>query len=230
MNVAFIPVRGGSKSIPLKNIKILNGKPLVYWTAKAACLCKYIDKVYVSTDSEKIRCVIQKFCKDEEGLFRKIEVIGRSRESASDTASTEQALLEFGEKYNFSAVALIQATSPLLEANDLDRGFEAFSTPGTDSVMSAVLQKRFYWQYMEKGYIRPVNYDYHNRPRRQEMEGELVENGAFYIISRERLLCGRNRMSGNIKAIEMDSRSFFEVDEIEDWIIVEQLMKEKGWR
>ena len=45
MNVAFIPVRGGSKSIPLKNIKIIFGKPLVYWTIKAACDCRFIDKI-----------------------------------------------------------------------------------------------------------------------------------------------------------------------------------------
>ena len=61
MNVAFIPVRGGSKSIPLKNIKPISGKPLVYWTVKAACGCKYIDKVYVSTDSEKIKETVESF-------------------------------------------------------------------------------------------------------------------------------------------------------------------------
>lgn len=55
MNVAFIPVRGGSKSIPLKNIKPMCGKPLVYWTVAAACGCDAIDKVYVATDSDKIR-------------------------------------------------------------------------------------------------------------------------------------------------------------------------------
>ena len=59
MNVAFIPVRGGSKSIPLKNIKPMCGKPLVYWTVAAACGCKNIDKVYVATDSEKIRETLQ---------------------------------------------------------------------------------------------------------------------------------------------------------------------------
>ena len=55
MIAAFIPVRGGSKSIPLKNIKEIAGKPLVYWTVKAACDCPAIDKVYVSTDSELIK-------------------------------------------------------------------------------------------------------------------------------------------------------------------------------
>lgn len=99
MNVAFIPVRGGSKSIPLKNIKSICGKPLVYWTVKAACDCKYIDKVYVATDSEKIKETVEGFKTGiESGLFEKAKVIDRSLESASDTASTEFAMLEFAEK------------------------------------------------------------------------------------------------------------------------------------
>ena len=61
MNVAFIPVRGGSKSIPLKNIKPIGGKPLVYWTVKAACACKYIDRVYVATDSDIIKDTVENF-------------------------------------------------------------------------------------------------------------------------------------------------------------------------
>ena len=54
-NIAFIPVRGGSKSIPMKNIKVLNGKPLVYWTAAAASGAGWIDKVIIATDSEEIK-------------------------------------------------------------------------------------------------------------------------------------------------------------------------------
>jgi len=113
MNVAFIPVRGGSKSIPLKNIKEINGKPLVYWTIKAACECKFIDKVYVATDSVEIKEVINRF-QNQDGKFDKVCVIGRSAESATDTASTEFAMLEFAEHYEFDNIVLIQATSPLL--------------------------------------------------------------------------------------------------------------------
>ena len=80
MNVAFIPVRGGSKSIPLKNIKMIAGKPLIYWTAKAASGCTYIDKVYIATDSDEIKRVVNEL------MIDKVEVIGRSMESASDTA------------------------------------------------------------------------------------------------------------------------------------------------
>lgn len=229
MNVAFIPVRGGSKSIPLKNIKLICGKPLVYWTTKAACGCKYIDKVYVATDNDKIRETIESFKNSiEADLFAKAEVIDRSTESASDTASTEFAMLEFAKNYEFKNIVLIQATSPLLQSGDLDRGFEEFNSAGTDSVLSVVRQKRFYWVNDELGYIHPQNYDVFHRPRRQEFDGYLVENGAFYISSKEDLIKTKNRVSGNIKALEMNEDTFFEMDELNDWVIIEALMKKNG--
>ena len=229
MNAAFIPVRGGSKSIPLKNIRPISGKPLVYWTVKAACGCRYIDRVYVATDSERIRETVESFRRGVEAdLFSKVEVIGRSPESATDTASTEFAMLEFAADHAFDNIVLVQATSPLLQASDLDRGFEAFLTPGTDSVLSVVRQKRFHWSNDGDGYAHPTNYDVFHRPRRQEFDGYLVENGAFYISSREDLLRTRNRVSGNIKAVEMSEDSFFEIDEPSDWVIIEALMKKNG--
>ena len=229
MNVAFIPVRGGSKSIPLKNIKPICGRPLVYWTVKAACGCKYIDKVYVATDSDKIRETVESFkAGTEVSLFSKCKVIGRSAESASDTASTEFAMLEFAENYEFDNIVLIQATSPLLQASDLDKGFEAFIEEGVDSVLSVVPQKRFHWGSDEKGYVHPTNYDVFHRPRRQEFDGYLVENGAFYISSKTDLIKSQNRVSGNIKAVEMNEDTFFEIDEPSDWVIIEALMKKNG--
>ena len=229
MNVAFIPVRGGSKSIPLKNIKLINGKPLVYWSVKAACGCKYIDKVYVSTDSDKIKKVVNGFkLGNEKGLFSKLEVIQRSKESASDTASTEFAMLEFAETYNFDNIVLIQATSPLLLSTDIDKGFMAFFEEGTDSVLSVVRQKRFHWKKNANGFVVPTNYDVFQRPRRQEFDGYMVENGAFYISSKKDLLKTKNRVSGNIKAIEMNEDTFFEIDEPSDWVIVEALMIKNG--
>ena len=222
MNVAFIPVRGGSKSIPLKNIKVINGQPLVYWVVKAAQECKYIDKVYVATDSDAIRSTVATF------KFDKVQVIDRSAESASDTASTEFAMLEFANKYDFDNIVLIQATSPLLSYKDLDKGFEAFNEKGTDSVLSVVRQKRFHWAEDEKGFAHPANYDVFKRHRRQEFDGYLVENGAFYITSKQDLLKYKNRVSGNIKAVEMNEDTFFEIDEPSDWIIIEALMKKNG--
>ncbi len=250
MNVAFIPVRGGSKSIPLKNIKPICGKPLVYWTVKAACECAHIDKVYVATDSDEIRQVVEGFktssileCKNKNGYiessadgyesrsgensFAKVEVIGRSVESASDTASTEFAMLEFAGNYDFDNIVLIQATSPLLSAEDLNAGFKAYEEPETDSVLSVVRQKRFNWKIDDEGFASPSNYDVFNRPRRQEFNGYFVENGAFYITSKELLLKSKNRVSEKIKAVEMPEDSFFEIDEPSDFEIIEGLMKKR---
>ena len=91
-NIAFIPVRGGSKSIPMKNIKVLNGKPLVYWTAAAASGAGCIDKVIIATDSEEIKKIVLGF------ELPKVEVYDRNPENASDTASTESVMLEYIKK------------------------------------------------------------------------------------------------------------------------------------
>lgn len=229
VNVAFIPVRGGSKSIPLKNIKPICSKPLVYWTIKAACACKYIDKVYVATDNDKIRRTVEniKYGNDSH-LFTKAEVIGRSIESASDTASTEYAMLEFAKNFEFENIVLVQATSPLLQAADLNRGFEVFQTEGTDSVISVVRQKRFQWENDDKGFAHPTNYDIFHRPRRQEFDGYFIENGAFYISSKAALIKSQNRISGNVKAVEMNEDTFLEIDEPSDWTIIEMLMKKNN--
>ena len=221
-NIAFIPVRGGSKSIPLKNIHPLCGKPLVYWTVKAACECERIDKVYVSTDSEQIRCTVEAFG------FKKVTVVDRSAETASDTASTESAMLEFAQRHDFAHVVLIQATSPLLTAEDLNHGFVVYDRPDCDSVFSAVRRYQFLWTDDEKGTAKPMNYDIFHRPRRQEYNGYLIENGAFYITSKERLLLTKNRFSGKIMPSEMGGNTTFEIDEPEDWTIVEAVMRKIG--
>ncbi len=226
MNVAFIPVRGGSKSIPLKNIKSICGRPLIYWTAKAACGSENIDKVYIATDSDEIRKTVEAFAnKDNEDIFKKIEIIGRSAATASDTASTESAMLEFAANYDFDNIILIQATSPLLTSADIDKGFNAFNSDNTDSVLSVVRQKRFNWKTDDSGYSLPLNYDIFKRPRRQEFDGYLVENGAFYITSKSALVESKNRISGNIRTVEMSDASYHEIDEVDDWVIAEHLLR-----
>lgn len=222
--MAFIPVRGGSKSIPLKNIKQIAGHPLVYWTAKAANDCRYIDTVYIATDSEEIAETVRQLHLD------KVKVIGRSPETASDTASTESAMLEFAENYQFDNIALIQATSPLLTAKELEGGFELYGAENTDSVLSVVRQKRFCWKKEEEGTVTADNYDIFHRPRRQEFEGYLVENGAFYITGRDKLLGTGCRISGNIRAFEMDEATYFEIDEPSDWIVIEEQLKRRRGR
>ena len=220
--MALIQVRGGSKSIPFKNIREIAGKPLVYWTAKAANDCELIDKVYVATDSDKIKEVVKGLKLD------KVEVIGRSSDNASDTASTESVMLEFAAGYEFDNIVLIQATSPLLTSADLRGGFEVYANRDTDSVLSVVRQKRFQWKINKDEFVVPVNYDIYHRPRRQEFDGFLVENGAFYITGKELLLKSKNRISGNIRAYEMDETTYLEIDEPGDWEVIEKLLKDRN--
>ena len=222
MNIALIPARGGSKSIPQKNIKPIAGKPLIYWAVKAASECGDINKVYVCTDCEAISSHVLQF------KLPNVEVIGRTAESATDTASTESVMLEFSRSFMFENIALIQATSPLVTAEDLHEGFKQIAQDGVDSVISVVRQKRFIWSDTEKGYIEPANYDLSNRPRRQEFEGFLVENGAFYMTGRDALIQSGCRLSGNIKPVLMPDESYVEIDEPSDWLFVENILRQRS--
>lgn len=228
VTVAFIPVRGGSKSIPLKNIMPLAGRPLLYWTLDAALGSNHIDRIYVSTDSGDIARAVESY-RDNLSLERQTEVqcIGRSAQTATDTASTESAMLEFAQNYQFDKIILIQATSPLLTSFHLDQAIYKYDVGKFDSMLSLVRQKRFIWREDVEGFVEPVNYDPLTRPRRQEMDGFLVENGSFYITSRPGLLDTGCRLSGRIGFYEMPEETYFEIDEPSDWIIVEQLLKQK---
>ena len=225
MNIAFIPVRGGSKSIPLKNIKILNGKPLVYWTAKAANDAMFVDKVIIATDSEEIKSTVLSFG------FDKLEVYDRNPANAQDTSSTESVMVEYIEKSELEGedkFILIQATSPLLKSNHIDEMYEKLLNSDADSIFSGVREKQFHWIETLQG-VEPINYDYKNRPRRQDFNGIIAENGACYINSVKNILENNCRISGKIITYEMPPETAYEIDEPSDWLIIENIMKE-GYR
>lgn len=215
---AFIPVRGGSKSIPLKNIKNIAGKPLVYWTIEAALECSFIDKVFVSTDSQEIEECVTKLNNP------KLAAIDRGPETATDTATSESALIEFCHKYEYDYIFFIQATSPLLTSQDLTVAWEKYRSHKLDSLLSVVRQKRFIWQENQNGTAEPLNYNPLNRPRRQEFQGYLVENGAFYLSACENILSSGCRISDKTGIYEMCEESYFELDEPSDWLIIENLL------
>lgn len=212
--VAFIPARGSSKSIKEKNIMPIAGKPLIYWTILACVESKSIEKIYVSTDSEKIKQTVEGFG------FDKVEVISRSPETATDTATSESALIEFCQNYEFDKVVFLQATSPLTKAKDIDGALEKLKNEGADSLISAVHNFQFLWD--TKG--NPINYNPENRPRRQDWDGYYIENGAFYISTRKNILDSKCRISGKISYWEMSSKTIFEVDEPSDWQIIEKFI------
>ena len=215
--IAVIPARGDSKGIVGKNIALLDGKPLLYWTCKAASECPLIDKTYVSTDDVDIANVVMELS------LPKVTVFHRTPETATDEASSELPLIEVAKKFKCDYIALIQATSPLLTAGDLRHGFEKLVC--YDSVISVVEFKRFVWRKTKDG-VMPFNYDPQKRPRRQDMHETYVENGAFYITSRKALLESGCRINGTVGTVVMDPASYYEIDEQRDFEIVATLKKE----
>lgn len=215
--LALIPLRGGSKSIPKKNIKEIAGKPLCAWVLEAASQAAHIDAVYVSTESAEIEAVVH-------SLNLNVKVIQRPNELATDEASTESVMLHFMDKVAFNNLVTIQATSPLLLSEHLDDALQQFQLKNLDSMLSAVRTKRFFWN--DNG--TAFNYDPLNRPRRQEFAGTLMENGAFYITRRSILEHYKCRLGGKIGIYEMPEKSEVEIDELSDWDIVSRLLQKSN--
>ncbi len=216
--VAFVPVRGGSKSIPLKNIKPLNGKPLVFWCLNSLQHANLVDEIVISTDSDEIAKVVSGF------NFSKVNIYKRSTENANDTASTESAMLEYinDEKLATDNIfMLVQATSPLTQTKHIDEALKQYFEGKYDSVLSCVRTHRFFWNAGGT----PKNYDYYNRPRRQDFDGDLMENGAIYINTVANIIKHGNRLSGKIGIYEMPAYTATEIDEPDDWAILENLMR-----
>ncbi|ATU08258.1 acylneuraminate cytidylyltransferase [Methanohalophilus portucalensis] len=218
MNIAFIPARCGSKSIPLKNIKPFCGQPLIYWSLKALEDSKSIDKAVVATDCHEVADTVNSF------NFSKVEIYWRNPANARDEASTESVMLEYLNNSDYNEkdfFVLVQATSPMTKPEDFDDAFSLLWNNKRDSLLTCARLRRFIWD--EEG--DPLNYDYLHRPRRQDFKGTLVENGAFYINQIKNILENQNRLSGNIAIYEMPEYTSIELDEPDDWNIAENLMR-----
>lgn len=215
--IAFIPARCGSKSIPFKNIKIFCGKPLIYWGTNSLENSKTIDKIIIATDCKEIANVVESF------NFKKASVYWRNPANTQDSSSTESVMLEYikqSDLKNNDYFFLVQATSPFTQSEDFDLAFQLLKRQKADSLLSCTRVKRFFWN--EDGI--PINYDFKNRPRRQDFKGNLVENGAFYINIVENILKNKNRLSGKISIYEMPEFTSIELDEPDDWKMAEILM------
>ncbi|MEE2700035.1 MAG: HAD family hydrolase [Bacteroidota bacterium] len=212
--IAFIPARGGSKSIPRKNIKSFCGKPLIYWNLHELQKSD-VDQVIVATDSSEIKDVVNSFG------FSKVKIYDRNPENAKDTSSTDSVMLEYinsSDLKDEDTFMLVQATSPFTQKIHFNEGLELFKD--YSSVLSCCESKRFFWK---EG--NALNYDIYNRPRRQDFKGTLIENGAFYISLVQDIKETRNRLSGEIGMYQMPEYTFTEIDEPEDWIVAESIMK-----
>ena len=218
--LAIIPARGGSKGIPRKNIRFLCGKPLIAYTIEAALGSKIIDRVVVSTEDGEIAKIARDYG---------AEIIERPEEFATDSASTEPVLehavkyLEKIEDYRANVVVLLQLTSPLRNSQHIDEAIETFFSNKYDSLLSVCPSHAFLWK-VDRDRVCPINYDFQNRPRRQDRQPEYQENGAIYITKCDILMSEHNRLGGKIGLYIMPAEDSWEIDTEFDFRLCEQLI------
>lgn len=218
--IAIIPLRAGSKGIPGKNKKKLLGRPLFSWTLSEAIFSN-LDEIYIFTDDKDIIEYVNK----NYTWTEKVKIMERSEESATDTASTEFGMLELAKNldYDFDILCLLQATSPLTTKEDINECLNEIEKENYDSALTVVNTMRFIWD--EDG--KSINYNYNLRPRRQDFKGLLVENGAVYTTTKEQFKNSGVRIGGNIAIVKMPEDTLTEIDEKEDWIIMEKLIENR---
>jgi len=219
-----IPARGGSKGILRKNIKLLAGQPLITYTIKAALQSKYLTRVILSTEDEEIAEIAKEYG---------AQVTTRPVGLATDTALTSLVLehvvrhLEETENYRADVVVLLQPTSPLRNSRHIDEALGIFFRDGYDSLLSVCPSHAFIWR-MSENRPYPLNYDFANRPMRQDRELEYRENGAIYITKYETLISKHNHLGGKIGLYVMPEGDSLEIDtEFEFWLS-EQIMSKKS--
>lgn len=221
MQILFIiPARGGSKGLPGKNIKPLNGIPLLTHSVQHALHSKFDKKVVVSTDDSAIA---------EVAIASGAEVIERPIDISGDTASSESALIHAltsveNSGYIPDLIVFLQCTSPIREPDDIDNAIDLIIKEQSDSLLSASPNHRFIWKKGPEGFYS-VNYDYNKRQRRQDLEPEFVENGSIYIFKPWVLKKNNNRLGGKVSLYLMSDESSYEIDSAMDFMIIENLMK-----
>lgn len=213
--IAIIPARGGSKSIPLKNIQLLGDKPLIAWSIEQAKSSKYIKRVFISTDDDRIR---------NTAIEYGAEIIKRPKQISGDYATSESALihavnfLEKHEAYKTDMIVFMQATSPFRPANCIDEAISELIRHNADSLFSACLIEGYIWEHsLIHNRLRPLNYDPRKRLMRQKLQNRSYEeNGSFYIMKKDLLLSEKCRLSGKIIHYTMPRIFSYQIDTEED--------------
>jgi len=222
--LAIIPARGGSKSVKRKNIKLMLGKPMVFYSIDACKESKYITRVVVSTEDSEIKELCQNYG---------VEVVDRPLELARDEAKTAPVMVHVVEElekqgYDPDYIMLIQPTSPFRTAEFIDSAFDYFlSKSDCDSCFSGVFRgvSHGLWKEYHDGRFEAL-YDYLDRPRRQDVHRHynlVCENGAFYVIGYEMFKIMEDFIGKNPCVYMSDIN--FDVDEPSDFEHAERMIE-----
>lgn len=223
---AVIPARGGSKGIIGKNLRAVGGKPLIAHTILAARAARCVERVVVSTDDPAIAEASRAFG---------AEIVWRPSELASDTASSEAALLHAldtlarEQRYEPELLVFLQCTSPLTLAEDIDGTVAALLHEQADSALTAARFHYFLWRIgpAQEGALG-VNHDKRVRPRRQDRDAEYLETGAVYVMRVAGFQQVRHRFFGKTVLYETPAERVCEIDETVDLELAELRLRERA--
>ena len=230
--IAIIPARGGSKRLPGKNIKRLNGRPLISYTICAALECNSIDKVICSTDDEQIAEIAQNEGADVPFL--------RPKHLSTDLARTAPVIehavnyLEIQEGKKVDVVLTLQPTSPLRSSSHIEQSLALFFKDKYDSVVSVKSGYPPWWMLkIEKGRAKPLlslegSVNPYNIDR-QDLPSTYEINGAIYITNRSFLMnCSSVVNRHNCGAFIMDQESSVDIDTMTDFMLAKEILKSRS--
>ena len=220
--LAVVLARGGSKSIPRKNLKKLRGTPLVSWVLKSLTNTPSVNSVLLSSDDQEI---LQIGSSEGADIHRRLAI------DAGDSTSSEQSLLAALESYdpsrNFQTILLVQPTSPFSRSFHFEEAIGQFFENENDSMVTCTTRNVFQWEISEDG-AATSDYDPENRPLRQDRENIYVENGAFFITKRDLLEEKKCRLGGDVGVYVMPYYHNGEIDEPLDWVVLESIAEHMG--
>lgn len=224
--IAVILARGGSKRVPRKNIKLLAGKPLIAYSIQAAVQSKYLDRVIVSTDDVEIADVAKQFGADVPFL--------RPDELANDTATSLIALqhavkfIENNENDKFDLVVLIQATSPLILSEDVDKTIEkSIETNHNSCTTVCEISERPEWMYIIKNNHAQLLIQQKDQETRTQLLPKVYRlTGAVYVIKRDTLMeKGKILDNNDLSVVIIPKERSIDISDFHDFIIAEALIK-----
>ena len=227
--LAIIPSRGGSKGLPGKNIKELCGKPLIAWSIEQALKSKYIDNVFVSTDSEEIAKIAKESGTNVPFL--------RPAELAADDSPTSDAILHvleqlglMGESYDY--VALLEPTSPLRKPNDIDDAINLIvPNNGADCLVSVgevhMEHPMIVKKIDDKGFVAQYISNITKIHQRQQANKAYFPYGVIYISKVAEFKKSRTFYTEKTVPYFIERWQNYEIDDQLDFIIVEQIMRIK---
>lgn len=223
--LGLIPARGGSKSVPRKNIRLLGGKPLIAYTIRAALASKSLTWVYTSTEDEEIARIARKYGS---------RVIPRPKSLARDSTPmlpvVQHALRfvekEVGEKIGF--IVLLQPTVPFRKASDIDAAVRKLVETRADSVVSVCREYDFHPMRMKR-LARGRLVDWVSEPegaRRQELPPAFHRNGAVYAATRRTVMEKNSLIGCDSRPLVMPKERSLNIDEPLDFKVAEIMLRE----